>query len=232
MLTSPPIRALRNFSRKLGLNQVLGKVISGRQYEDKFGTEIQSHIHNGSIIWDIGANVGLYTESFLEKTGSSGKVIAFEPIPSCFSQLVSRFSNVQNIILKNMAIGEKDGTLEMQIEDNPLAPTHRVVLDPVGLEAENITQVEVRSVESIVYQEPENFPNVIKIDVEGHEGSVLHGMTSILNDNRLHCIGIEVHFGLLEERGEGDTPRQIEQLLKKNNFNVDWTDPSHIVATR
>ena len=84
----------------------------------------------------------------------------------------------------------------------------------------------------MVASEPELFPNVIKIDVEGHEGAVMDGMYSLLPDRRLRCIGIEVHFGLLDERGESAKPKQMEHTLLQHGFRVRWTDPSHLLAVR
>ncbi len=69
---------------------------------------------------------------------------------------------------------------------------------------------------------PELFPDLVKIDVEGHEGAVLDGMRDLLSNQRLRCIGIEVHFGLLEECGEAHRPRQMEETLGKHGFQVRW----------
>jgi hypothetical protein len=54
----------------------------------------------------------------------------------------------------------------------------------------------------------------------------------LLDDPRLRCIGIEVHFGVLDERGESARPKQIEQSLLQHGFRVRWTDPSHLIALR
>jgi len=57
-------------------------------------------------------------------------------------------------------------------------------------------------------------------------------MQNLLTQKKLRCIGIEVHFGLLNDRGESNQPQEIERILKQNNFVVNWTDSSHIIATR
>ncbi len=76
------------------------------------------------------------------------------------------------------------------------------------------------------------FPNVVKIDVEGHEGAVLDGMADLLKDVRLRCIGIEVHFGLLAERGELYRPKEMEATLRRHGYRLRWTDPSPLIALR
>lgn len=92
--------------------------------------------------------------------------------------------------------------------------------------------VAVRSTSSLVNDEPALFPNAVKIGVEGNGGAVLDGFEPLLADKRLHSIGIEMHFGLLDARGESGPPRQMEQTLARSGFNVHWTDPSHLLATR
>ncbi len=231
MLTSPLAVRLRGFTRKLGLNRFLGGLMAGRHYEDRFGTAFQLAIRPGDTVWDIGANVGLYTAIFAEAAGPTGRVIAFEPTTACFSELQGRFANNPQVVLKNVAVGASDGVLSMAIEPDALAATHRIVTCHAGGGGGGVW-VQVQSAASLVAEDPELFPQIVKIDVEGHEGAVLDGFEPLLYDQRLHSIGIEVHFGLLDERGESARPRQMEQTLNCHGFKVRWTDPSHLLATR
>lgn len=231
MLTSSWFIQLRRISRRLGLNQWIGQLILSSRYEDRFGPAVNSAVRPGDTVWDIGANLGLYTTRFLERVGPFGQVVAFEPVAACFAQLRERFANSPQIKLKNMAVGDADGRITMSLESDPLAATHRVV-EAQNPAVGNLVQVDVRSAASIIADEPRLFPNVVKIDVEGHEGAVLDGMQSLLADRRLRCIGIEVHFGLLDDRGESARPKQIEKTLIQHGFQVRWTDPSHLLAVR
>lgn len=231
MLTSPFAIRIRNVTRKLGINKVIGSFLSSGAYEDQFGMAFGNEIQPGDTVWDIGANVGLYTGQFKQKTGPKGMVVAFEPTHSCYGELQGLFASDPRVELKNWAIGDGDGEITMVIEDNPLAATHRIVMDNTENSLQTV-KVATRSAASIVKQEPLLFPNIVKIDVEGHEGNVVEGFSSILNDRRLRCFGIEMHFGLLAERGEADRPKKIEQLLLENGFTIKWTDASHLLATR
>lgn len=128
----------------------------------------------------------------------------------------------------NMALGDADGSVKMSLADDPLGATHRVVDEATS----GGMDVDVRSASSVARERPDLFPRVMKIDVEGYEGFVLDGMKELLADGRLRCIGVDVHFGLLEERGEAMRPRQIEQTLVQEGFAIRWSDPSHLLATR
>ena len=119
----------------------------------------------------------------------------------------------------------------MAVDNNPLAATHRVVegsQNSLG----SIMEVSIVSAQTVVATEPNLFPNIIKIDVEGHEGSVISGLEKLLQDKRLRCVGVEVHFGLLNERGESNCPQLIQTTFEQNGFNVRWTDFSHMLALR
>jgi hypothetical protein len=118
----------------------------------------------------------------------------------------------------------------MSLETDPLAATHRIVESQSG---GNTVDVPIRSVSSIIQDNPGLFPNIIKIDVEGHEGAVMDGMNeNVLKNPCLRCIGIEVHFSLLDERGESKRPQEIEKALIHHGFQVTWTDASHLLAIR
>ena len=73
--------SIRNIGRAVGLNRLVSKIISSDHYEEKFERGMLNLIQDGDVVWDIGANVGLYTEKFLDQVGSTGQVCSFEPAP-------------------------------------------------------------------------------------------------------------------------------------------------------
>jgi Methyltransferase FkbM domain len=76
------------------------------------------------------------------------------------------------------------------------------------------------------------FPNIIKIDVEGHELEVLLGLSAALRAPRLRSVFVKVHFAILQQRGMRAAPRQIEQTLIAKGFRISWSAPSHMQAVR
>ena len=44
-------------------------------YEAAVHIEIENNVRPDDVVWDVGANVGLYTEFFLRKVGRAGKVL-------------------------------------------------------------------------------------------------------------------------------------------------------------
>ncbi|HRI71625.1 MAG TPA: FkbM family methyltransferase [Polyangium sp.] len=232
LLSSPVFIRLRSLTRTLGINQIVNRVLATRRYEDRFRTALFQNVRLGDTVWDIGANVGVYSSEFGIAVGTSGNVLAFEPVPSCFEQLRAHCAALPQVHAHNVAIGDKSGKLVMTIEANPLAATHRVVEANGASTSDGTIEVPVRSVDDFAKEHADQFPNVLKIDVEGHEGSVIKGMSETLRDPRVRCVGMEIHFALLEARQEAEAPRMIESRLKNSGFRVQWTDASHVVAVR
>jgi Methyltransferase FkbM domain len=58
-------------------------------------------------------------------------------------------------------------------------------------------------------------PNAIKMDVEGYELEMLEGFGPTLASRAPRVVGVEVHFGILRDRGMQNAPRQIEALLQR-----------------
>ena len=77
-----------------------------------------------------------------------------------------------------------------------------------------------------------DIPNVIKIDVEGYELDVIKGMNSSLYHKNLRFLIIEVHHNYMDMRKINNGAQQIQRTLEKANFNVNWLDPSHLLAVR
>lgn len=90
--------------------------------------------------------------------------------------------------------------------------------------------VDVLPLDILVKQQ--EFPNAIKIDVEGFEVEVLEGALETLKNDKLKVIGIEVHSEILESRNIVNPISRMEKILTDAGFKVKWTDFSHLVALR
>ena len=59
-------------------------------YEQSFRSVMLRSTRPGDCVWDVGANIGFYSELFAMVVGPSGKVISFEPSRACVSLLEER----------------------------------------------------------------------------------------------------------------------------------------------
>lgn len=79
-------------------------------------------IGEGDTVVDIGANVGHYTLLFSRLVGASGRVVAFEPIPTTFDLLASNVVSAgrDNATLINAAVTDNPSAVRFTVpEDNP-----------------------------------------------------------------------------------------------------------------
>lgn len=139
-------------------------------------------INEGDWIIDIGANVGHYTKRFSDLVGPSGRVIAFEPVPTTFSLLSANsllFSN-KNITLINSAVSERLDICGMSI---PTFSTGLTNFYEAHLTSSNDHQFSVLTlaIDTIL---TDRRVALIKIDTEGHEAHVLKGMRKLIDTSR------------------------------------------------
>lgn len=164
---------------------------------------------------DVGANTGSY--SILAGTCKGVNVLAFEPIPSTFSDLQTniKLNSLDNQI-KAMNIGLADQNSTISFSSN-LDVTNHIILKKdknyPSIEADVFTMDDVLN---------EKFPTVIKIDVEGYESQVLDGAKKIINNTSLIAIIIELN-GSGKRYGKEDS--EIHKLLLSKGFNSFQYDP-------
>jgi FkbM family methyltransferase len=175
----------------------------------------------GDCVWDVGANVGLYTRQFLERVGPTGHVVAFEPVPENVEQLVALAPEPQLLVVE-AALSDTDGEMSLIVSGKSGETSH------IGSSSDALT-VRVARGDSLLGEGIGN-PDIIKIDVEGFEGDVLDGLHTVLRSVR--CVVVEVHFAALAQRGVPEEPLRILELLRGHGLTVRWIDTSHVLAAR
>lgn len=130
------------------------------------------------LLFDIGANRGDATLAGLQQ---GYKVIALEPAPRIYAKLVENFIYNPNVVPLRFAVSDSnDKRIEFYecIEDG-LSTTEKAWLtDPrMPYNGKEFRTVSVSTCTVDWLVETYGTPDLIKIDVEGAEWSVLHGMT-------------------------------------------------------
>jgi FkbM family methyltransferase len=132
--------------------------------------------HGENTFIDVGANIGSYTLLASELPGT--KVISIEPHPETFSQLVGnvRLNGRSNVTCLNLAISARDGEVFLTNGDEP--SLNRVVSTSNGVGNVPATiRVPCRRLDGLC-RELALHPDLVKIDVEGHQSAVLDGLLS------------------------------------------------------
>ena len=138
---------------------------------------IRDWVKEDSVVWDIGANLGLFSFPAALKA-RAGQVIAFEPDGQVAGRIARGLALPANKGMKfsvmSFAIADKDGTAAFEVSAYSTAMSR---LKGDGLEAQlkvrETRSVTTRSIDSLAKSLP--LPGIIKIDVEGAEVRVLQG---------------------------------------------------------
>lgn len=183
-----------------------------RQWEADISQLFRSLCRPESVVVDIGANFGYFSVLAASLIGprGSGQVIAFEPNPA-LCQLLRRNSDINwsiaPVTLHEIALGEREDALILHV------PTERgangSLSAPRDVDCVQIP-VNVKPLDAVL--PPDLAVDVMKIDVEGHEATVLRGAREVLaRSPNLHLI---LEWSQKQMRAAGIEPEDVLSMLE------------------
>lgn len=140
-------------------------------------------LKNPKVIMDVGANIGLFSNIVLKQYPDVDLHI-FEPNKRNFSILGSNFSGLRNVYLSNTAVSDVAGTssLYSPSDGSGMASLVNRKLDHFDLHGDEFIEIiDVVRLDDYMTLHNINSIDLIKIDVEGFELSVLKGLGTSLN---------------------------------------------------
>ncbi len=163
---------------------IVGNIYCGLYefYESMF---VLHFLRSEDLFLDIGANVGHYSllASGIKKCNS----ISIEPVPGTFQKLTKhlRINNLTDKVLAlNIGVADKSSSLFFSTDKGTM---NRIV----NSDYKNSVEIQVDIVDKICHKKN---VSLMKIDVEGYEKFVLEGSQSILKNNNLKAIIVEINF--------------------------------------
>lgn len=175
---------------------------------------------------DVGANVGQFAVASA-RLFSDVKVYSFEPVPECAALLKKIALRQNNITLFPFAIGESEGTIEMNVNTHthsssvlPLAKAHKDAFPEACVE--RTVSVKLSTLDKELADIELITPVLLKIDVQGFEPMVLKGAPETLK--KVDYVLLEVSF---KPMYEGELPFDgIVSIMEGCGFvfsrPVDW----------
>jgi FkbM family methyltransferase len=150
----------------------MGIIMASGRYEPRSVELLKRLISPGMKCIDVGAHIGFYTCLMTSLVGESGKVYAFEPMPSHYDLLLrnireNRFE--RTVKTYNVACSDVSGSIKVSKISNMFVVGYNGGSPQVSVEAVRLDDVINDTID------------LIKLDVEGHEPAVIRGMTSILS---------------------------------------------------
>jgi FkbM family methyltransferase len=171
----------------------------------------------GSVFWDIGANVGVYS-LYAGKRGDL-EVLAFEPSPNTYAALCANIAenNLDRVHAFCIALGERSGLGTLNMSRTYPSSVYNAFEQDVDMTGKALSIERKQSAVGISADDLiEIFgavlPNHIKLDVDSTEVAILRGAARLLRSASLLSLAIE---NAIE-----DTPQNhaIASLLSTSGF--------------
>ena len=175
-----------------------------RLYEPATTDYLRRTLRAGGVFVDIGANHGYFTLLAAALVGSRGRVVAFEPNPPVFAQLVAHVElngfGDRAVLLQQalsdtaderatlfVSLCRSNSGLSTLVPDEPRIAAGDVSVDrTVAVRADTFDHwFEASGLDHV---------DLVKIDTEGCEDRVVDGMSASLRAGRIRCLVCETHW--------------------------------------
>jgi FkbM family methyltransferase len=147
------------------------------------------HARHGEVVWDIGANCGVFTAACSAMIGSTGFVLAVEPdttMAACLHRnaALAMTMNRAPITVLECAVSRSVGTAVFNVAKRGRATSFLASAggrsDTGGVRGSR--RVVTVSLDWLMHEFP--LPNLVKIDIEGAELACIEGAASVLSRAR------------------------------------------------
>lgn len=193
-------------------------------YEPELQAALRQLIPTGAVIFDVGANIGYVSLLLAKAAGETGKVFAFEALPSNVEQL-----------RRNVALNAMDARVSVidRAVTQATGPVRFLVHASGGMgkvagsagrddRVESEITVPGISLDGFVYGEGNPPPQVVKMDIEGGEVLALPGMRRVLTEAR--------PLMLMELHGP-ESCRAAWETLTAAGYEICWMRPGYPVIS-
>lgn len=196
---------------EIDTNETIGNSIySTKIYDLALSETLWRLIEPGNFVLDVGANIGFVTGLCSYKLGPLGKVWAFEPNPIVIPRLTKNIQHNQfvNTTFYPFALSDsnKEGYLELP---EMFSYNQGVAYIKNGTHSSNAIKIDLRKLDDMI--DAHTIINVLKLDVEGHELSVLRGAKKVLKNKQIINIVYEDH---------DPYPSQIANVLIDKGYTI------------
>lgn len=181
-----------------------------RRWDPHVEVCVRAMLRPGQTAIDVGANIGYFTAVLAQCVGPGGHVWSFEPVPETYELLTlcKSLNSFAQVTPMKVALGAADGSTAITYDrrHSGIATMHPEQV------AGDVRRVELRSLDTLISTgEVARPPDLIKVDVEGHELDVLRGAR-----NTIRTATPTIVFELNERtaRVAGWTLAELAELLR------------------
>jgi FkbM family methyltransferase len=159
---------------RLELGEVIDVCLYLNRYEPDMAAALERLCVRGFVVLDIGANIGAHTLRMAKLVGQSGRVYAFEPTDYAYSKLVHNISlnPFRNIVPLKIVLSDRN-LPRQAVRFKSSWPTN-------GKSVERESIADFTKLDDWCNMEGVERVDLIKLDVDGNEYSVVMGAATLL----------------------------------------------------
>jgi FkbM family methyltransferase len=191
------------------VNAMISQTYIRGAYEPYMQTAFLEVVQPGSVVFDVGAHAGFHSLFCALLVQPEGQVIAFEPNPANRASMQEQLAQNPNlpVTLLPYALSDHDGA--SYLDTSKGSSEGRIA------SAGNVA-VTLRAIDSLVREGLVPPPDVMKVDVEGHEVEVLRGALATISEYRPT---------ILCDPNDGTTAPSISSMLMPLGYRVTLGPP-------
>ncbi|WP_329367150.1 FkbM family methyltransferase [Streptomyces sp. NBC_00669] len=188
-------------------------------WEPRMTHWLQNRLGPGDTYIDVGANIGYFSVLASQLVGPTGHVVAIEASRPFLDRVEqnARLNGCTNIRAVHTAVSDKDQTLTFILASSANMGANSIV--PWDGPTESVFDIDAHPLPDVLTDEEIERARVVKVDVEGAEGSVVRGMAPMLERLRPDA---EVTVEVTPERMEqlGDSVEELLDTMRGAGFHV------------
>lgn len=163
-------------------------------------------IKPGEVIYDVGANVGVFTDVILKKYNNV-TVVLFEPILDYYNYLVNKYKDYQSIAIYNCALIDSTRHLKISKDGHNLGYNTLAEIKEYG----NFEDIKGVPLSQFIEAADLPLPNCVKVDVENSEYLFVEGCKELFKRHLPRKIVIEI--GILEGSPLWEKEKEMMEYL-------------------
>ncbi|MBK8515220.1 MAG: FkbM family methyltransferase [Saprospiraceae bacterium] len=150
------------------------------------------------IVFDVGANIGEYSVLCFESFKEKSKIFSFEPSHSAFLKFKENTKYIKSIFAINQGLGETGGkmTLYSNKKSSGLASVYKRNLIHFGINMDQMEEISITTIDKVSEENKITSIDFLKLDVEGHEISVLKGATKMISEKELNLYNLSLEVAI------------------------------------
>lgn len=178
---------------------------------------INTFFKDGETFYDIGANVGVYTLYSAHKYPRM-QIYGFEPYLKNYERLCDniQLNGVTNVTPLYMGLSDSTCIEKFFIKDERIGASGNQIYENIDDDGNHFAPLKEYSVmtfslDRFIKEFSKNYPDHIKVDVDGAEDRIIEGMKQTLHQSTLKSLLIEVNWNK-------KNAQHIVELIKECGF--------------